>query len=341
MKAAVVKEKGALEIWDVPVPELGPYDVLCRMCYGSTCAGTDNRLMDGKHPFPVTFPTILGHESVGRVERVGTKVKNFHIGDLITRVGCPALQGIGANWGGFAEYGIARDHWEMQKDGIDRTKWERNRVNQIVNPQIEEKIAPMIITWRETLSYIKRLGVQESSHLLLVGSGANALAFAVHATNLGAAVVVVGSVKKEETFRKLPICSYFDYKSEGLNEQIQELCQKEHWPGFDFLLDGVGGADIVNALIPLLKSEGVLGVYGWNDRDCYSINPFQAAGSFRVYAGGYDEEETNGEVQAMILRGQLDANLWYNIANPVPLDEIATAYQNLRQQKAFKYLIKL
>lgn len=60
MKAAVVTSLGKLEVLDLPMPELGPYDVLCRMCYGSTCAGTDIHLMDGQHPYPVTFPTVLG-----------------------------------------------------------------------------------------------------------------------------------------------------------------------------------------------------------------------------------------------------------------------------------------
>ena len=46
--------------------------------------------MRGGHPRPIQYPTILGHESVGRVIEVGKKVKNFHCGDLVTRVGAPS-----------------------------------------------------------------------------------------------------------------------------------------------------------------------------------------------------------------------------------------------------------
>lgn len=339
MKAAVVREIGVLEVWEIPLPPIGPYDVLCRMCFGSTCAGTDIHLTDGKHPFPVQYPTILGHESVGRVVEIGSKVSNFKVGDLVSRVGYPAgiLGGLSSNWGGFAEYGIARDHWQMRRDGIPRAEWDRNRVNQIIHPEIDERTAPMIITWRETLSYLKRIGVTSGTHLLLVGSGANALSFAAHACNLNASVTVVGSPKREGVFSTLPIQRYIDYHCEDLKEAVY---QSDH-SAYDILLDAVGENHTVNQLLPLIKKDGIIGVYGWNNRRNYGINPFCAANSLRFYANGYDEEETNGEVQAMILRGQLQANLWYDCARPIPLEHIGAAYQSLRKHEALKYLIQL
>lgn len=340
MKAAVVSRAGTLEVWDdIPIPEPGPYDALCRMCCGATCAGTDIHLTDGKHPFPVSFPTILGHESVGRVVEVGSRVRNLKVGDLVSRVGCPAgvRPGLSSNWGGFAEYGIARDHWQMKRDGVPQTQWDRNRVNQIIHPSIGERTAPMIITWRETLSYSKRLGVGPGKRLLLVGSGANALSFAVHACNLGAQVTVVGSLKKEEAFRMAPLRAYYDYKEDDLAQRLRD----EDEPPYDLLLDAVGGSGTVNRLLPLLRRGGTLGVYGWNDRGSYGLNPFLASGSFQVYAGGYDEEETNAEVQAMILQGRLKAELWYDMERPLPLERIGQAYESLRRHEALKYLITL
>lgn len=340
MKAAVVSEPGKLEIWDIAMPEIGPYDALCRISFGSTCAGTDLHLIDGKHPFPVSFPTILGHESVGRVVEVGSKVRNLKPGDLVSRVGCPSgtQSGLGSNWGGFAEYGIAKDHWQMQKDGVPRPKWNRSRVNQLIHPRIDERTAPMIITWRETLSYSKRIGVSAGKQVLLIGSGGNALSFAAHACNLGASVTAVGSGKREETFRKLPIRSYCNYRSEHLTEEVRDLMSGA---SFDILLDCVGNSATVNQMIPLLCRDASIGVYGWDDRPGYGLNPFAASASFRVYADGYDEAETNSEVQEIILGGRLKADLWYDPSHPLPLLKIAEAYQNLRFHKAFKYLIQL
>lgn len=343
MKAAVVTTKGQLEVWDVPTPSVGPYDVLCRMCYGATCAGTDIHLMDGLHPHPVSFPTILGHESVGRVVEVGSRVRNFRVGDLVSRVGAPRdlLPELGSNWGGFAGYGIARDHWQMRKDGLDAAQWNPYRVNQIIHPAIDEKTAPMLITWRETLSYTNRIGVSAGSVVLLIGSGANALSFAAHCCNLGARVVVIGSMKRESSFRTFPIEAYLDYRAEDLNTLCRDTLSQMGLQQADYILDGVGGSDTANRLLSLLKKDGLFCNYGWNGRRSYGLNPFLAGASFRVYSDGYDEEESNGQVQSLVLQGKLFASPWYDLENPVALQDIATAYDSLRRHEALKYLIDL
>ncbi len=340
MKAVVVSQPGRFEVRsDIPVPEPGPYEVLCRMCYGTTCTGTDLHMIDGEHPRPVPYPILLGHESVGRVVETGSRVRNLKVGDLISRVGCPAPAGSGltSKWGGLAEYGVARDHWQMRKDGIAPEEWDAYRVNQVIHPAIDERTAPMIITWRETLSYVRRIGVGPGCRMLLVGSGANALSFAAHGYNLGAEVTVVGSGKKEAAFRRVPVQYYYDYRQEGLAGRIRDEDERP----FDLILDGVGSSATVNALLPLLRAGGTVGVYGWNDYLGYALNPLRAAASFQVYAGGYDEEETHAEVQAMILRGQLRAEDWYDLEQPVPLERAMSAYDRLRSRGEFKVLISL
>ena len=339
MKAAVVTKTFDLEIWDVPVPKVGAYDVLCKMEYGATCGGTDLRLMRGEHPNPVSYPAILGHESVGRVVEIGPKVKNFRCGDLVTRVGAPAglLDGLGVSWGGFAEYGIAKDHWQMRKDGLERPQWDRNRVNQVVPPGIDSKTAPMMITWRETLSYARRIGVREGRRILVIGSGANALALAVHSYNAGAQVWVVGSPAKETIFRRYPIQGYFSYRDEALVERFRALGPEQ----VDLILDGVGAMDVVNKLLFCLREYGQVGIYGWNDRGKRGIDIFSASNTIMLYGNGYDEEEAHGDVSAMILQGRLRAEDWYDTSCPVKLEDIASAYQALKQHKALKYLIRL
>jgi D-arabinose 1-dehydrogenase-like Zn-dependent alcohol dehydrogenase len=92
MRAAVVEKPGVLTIMDLPIPVPGPYEALCTLEYGATCTATDLHIIDGTIPFAIPCPAILGHESVGRVLEVGTKVRNFAQGDLVTRVGsvpCP------------------------------------------------------------------------------------------------------------------------------------------------------------------------------------------------------------------------------------------------------------
>lgn len=341
MKAAVITEEYSLEVWDVPEPEPGDYEVLCRITYGSTCAGTDLRLMRGGHPNPVSYPAVLGHESVGRVISVGKKVKNFKEGDLITRVGIPVIPeaGLAICWGGFSEYGIAKDHWEMRKNGEESSLWDKSRVNQVVWQGIDEKDAPLIITMRETLSYYRRLGIRDGSNLLIIGSGANALAFARYGVLHGCRVIVTGSIKRKSLFEKTGVAVYLDYKEENLKEQLYEAAGSA--VQLDGIVDGVGSSEILNKFLCMLKENGIVGIYGWNDRKNSGIHAFSAQRSFRVYAGGYDEEETHEEVCALFVSGKIDASCWYDKQKPVDLPEIAGAYERLKKHEALKYLIRM
>ena len=159
MKAAVVENAGQLVVRELPEPPMGDYEARCEMLYGSVCAGTDTHLLHFHVPFCywMQMPFILGHESVGRVVDTGEKVRHLKPGDLITRVGSPAVGGIHSGWGGFATTGMASDWRAMQEDGIDG--WKDKTVQQILPPDVDPAVGTLFITWRETLSYMMRMGI--------------------------------------------------------------------------------------------------------------------------------------------------------------------------------------
>ena len=119
MKAAVIEKPGYLTVKEIPEPIMGDYECLCEVLYGATCSGTDSHLIAGKPmPFPVNYPTILGHESIGRVIKTGPKVENFKTGDLVTRVVNKPIKELDSHWGGFAERALITDHDALEKNGI-------------------------------------------------------------------------------------------------------------------------------------------------------------------------------------------------------------------------------
>jgi propanol-preferring alcohol dehydrogenase len=88
MKAAVVPSLGApLEIRDVPVPEVGPGQVLMRVRASGVCH-TDLHAAEGDWPVKPTAPFIPGHEGVGEVAALGAGVTFLKEGD---RIGAPWL----------------------------------------------------------------------------------------------------------------------------------------------------------------------------------------------------------------------------------------------------------
>ena len=337
MLAAVVTPERTLEVRSVPIPDFGPYEALVAMRFGATCAGTDQRVIDHGHPRPLRYPGILGHESVGRVIAVGEKATSFAVGDLITRVGAPETEEISAVWGGFAQYGVTKDWQAMQRDGLEKALYSKSRVNKVVPSDISERVAPMIITWRETLSYTQRFGVEKGMQVLVAGSGANALAFVSHCAYAGARVVSLGSPTREALFRRAGAQAYIDYHADDVAAQLRALFPD----GIARMIDAIGYPQNANLALPLFRHDACLGVYGWHARREYGVNPFLAAHSFRVYCDGYDEPETHDEVVRRIREGALDASLYYDMETPVPLEDLANAYANLRERRAVKYLIDL
>ena len=340
MKVAMVEKANVLLVREVPDPEVGDYDALCKMLYGATCAGTDQHILAGRFPGPVSYPTILGHESVGRVIEVGKCVRHFNKGDLMTRVGAlPSPKGdFDATWGGFAEYGIARDHAAMREDGKPREEWDGFRVNQVVPEGIPPADATLIITWRETLSYLTRAGLSSGMRLLVLGSGASGLAFVAHAANMGASrIAMVGSPLRKIIALKAGATDFFDYKLSNLAERVSNVCPA----GFDFIIDAVGKKGNLDKFLPVLKPRGSVGIYGLDDYGSCALTPTRARGTFTFLNTGYDEEETHDRVVGLIQAGKLDAGLWLDTDRPFPLSEINAAFTAVKNRKVIKALIQL
>lgn len=124
MKALVKRERGpGLAMEDVPIPQMGIDDVKIRIKRTSIC-GTDVHIYvwDEWAARTIPVPQVIGHEFVGVVEEVGSNVKDFFPGDVVSGEGhvvcgkcrnclagrrhlCAHTVGVGVNRdGAFAEY---------------------------------------------------------------------------------------------------------------------------------------------------------------------------------------------------------------------------------------------
>jgi S-(hydroxymethyl)glutathione dehydrogenase/alcohol dehydrogenase len=81
MKAAVLNSiPGVLEIEDIDIADPGPREVLIRTSAAGVCH-SDLHFMEGKYTYPC--PAVLGHESAGVVEAVGSMVHYVQPGDHV------------------------------------------------------------------------------------------------------------------------------------------------------------------------------------------------------------------------------------------------------------------
>jgi threonine 3-dehydrogenase len=122
---ALVKKRSEPGLWldDIAVPTIGINDVLIEVLRTGIC-GTDVHIYkwDAWAQKTIPVPMAVGHEFVGRIVEVGTNVKDFHVGEIVSGEGhvvcgrcrnclagrrhlCKDTKGIGVNRpGAFAEY---------------------------------------------------------------------------------------------------------------------------------------------------------------------------------------------------------------------------------------------
>src|SRR3954467_7762357 len=122
---ALVKKEARPGLWleEVPVPEVGINDVLIEVLRTGIC-GTDVHIYnwDAWAQKTIPVPLVIGHEFVGQIVEVGSNVKDFHVGEVVSGEGhvvcgrcrnclagrrhlCKDTRGVGVNRpGAFAEY---------------------------------------------------------------------------------------------------------------------------------------------------------------------------------------------------------------------------------------------
>jgi S-(hydroxymethyl)glutathione dehydrogenase/alcohol dehydrogenase len=88
MRVVVAYEPGKpLVLEDLPVPAIGPRDVLVRITASGICH-TDLNVIQGRSPLPL--PIVPGHEGCGIVEEVGPEVRRVRVGDRVLASVAPA-----------------------------------------------------------------------------------------------------------------------------------------------------------------------------------------------------------------------------------------------------------
>ncbi|WP_422479115.1 zinc-dependent alcohol dehydrogenase family protein [Pleomorphochaeta sp. DL1XJH-081] len=121
MRALIIEKPGTAVVKEVPIPQVGDHDVLIRVMASGIC-GTDIHIYRGE--YLGSYPVIPGHEFAGTVEKVGSKVSRFKVGDRVAiepNISCDNCesclnnrQNFCLNWngvgvtlpGGMAEYAV-------------------------------------------------------------------------------------------------------------------------------------------------------------------------------------------------------------------------------------------
>src|SRR5690348_1376708 len=195
MRAAVYRGKEDVRLETVPVPKIGPGELLIRVHTCGIC-GTDlKKIATGSH----SAPRIFGHEISGTVAAVGADVREFGPGDRVMvfhhipcskcyycrhhtfaqcetykKVGCTA--GYEPSGGGFAEYVRVMD-WIVQHGTV--------RIPDGISFEQACFVEPVNTCMKGVVS----LGLEPDETVLVMGQGPIGLILSVLAKRTGARVI--------------------------------------------------------------------------------------------------------------------------------------------------------
>ena len=261
---ALVKRQAARGLWleDVPEPAIGLNDVLIRVDRTGIC-GTDLHIYnwDAWAQKTIPVPLVVGHEFVGEIVEVGSNVKDFFPGQIVSGEGhvvcgrcrnclagrrhlCEDTKGIGVNRpGAFAEFlSLPMTNVWVHNDGIDR--------------DVASIFDPFGNAVHTALSF-PVLG----EDVLVTGAGPIGIMAAAVARHAGARHVVITDVNpwRLELARKLGVTLAVDPREQSLKDVQKQLGMKE---GFDVGLEMSGNAVAFRDMLAAMSHGAKIAILG-------------------------------------------------------------------------------
>ena len=269
LMTALVKKKPepGLQLEQVPIPETGINDVLIRVSQTGIC-GTDLHIYnwDAWAQRTIHLPMVVGHEFVGTIEHVGSNVKDFKRGDVVSGEGhvvcgrcrnclagrrhlCADAQGIGINRpGAFAEY-----------IGIPMTNvWHHD-------PSISRDVQTIFDPFGNAVHTALSFNVL-GEDVLITGAGPIGIMAAAIAQHAGARHVVITDINpyRLELARQMGATLALDARAENIAQAQGKLGMKE---GFDVGLEMSGHPKAFRDMLANMCHGGKIALLGIPDSE--------------------------------------------------------------------------
>ncbi len=336
---ALVKAKAEPGIWmqDVPVPEIGPNDVLIRVRRASIC-GTDIHIWnwDPWSQRTIKVPMVIGHEFMGEVAKLGAEVTGFQVGDRVSGEGhitcghcrncragkrhlCRNTLGLGVNRPGcFAEY-VALPAFNVF------------RVPKEIPDEIASFFDPLGNAVHTALSF-DLVG----EDVLITGAGPIGVMAAAISRHVGARHVVVTDVNpfRLDLARRMGATRAVDVRSQTLGDVMSGLGMTE---GFDVGMEMSGNGQAFGDLLGVMNHGGRVAILGIPPSEV-SIDWNQVIFKGLVLKGVYGREmfETWYKMVAMLQSGLDVAPV---VTHRFPADRFAEAFEAMRSGQSGKVVL--
>ncbi len=269
MKAARFFGVKDLRIVDVPVPEVGPRDMLVRVVRAGVCA-TDDAIYTGEFTGggTVRFPMTPGHEWAGVVEEVGAEVTRFQPGDRVlgdTGVACgQCYQCLIGQYGNCAK-GQAVGTVNAWNGAWAEFMLMPERHTFLVPEGLSFDHGAMVEPAATALYSVRRADVTIGDKVLVHGTGPIGILAATLAKLDGASLVMITGRKDHKLALALKMGAdvAINTTREDMAAVVREHVGAE---GVDRVIEASGAVELFEQSIPLTRVDGVLSLVAFFEK---------------------------------------------------------------------------
>ncbi|WP_124067067.1 zinc-binding alcohol dehydrogenase family protein [Clostridium sp. E02] len=321
MKAVQILNPGKLKVIDMEKPTIDlKNNVLVKMTAAGIC-GSDIGIYSGSNA-AATYPRIIGHEMVGRIEETGPDVKTLKPGD---RVIINQVTSCGTCYPCKIGRGNVCDDLKVRGVHIDGGYREYIAVPEsdcyILPDSLSDNDAVMIEPTTIAIQSCTRAELKKEDMLLIYGSGALGSSILKIARLLCDTIIVADVVdEKLETAKKNGATHVINVANENLVEQIKKYTNGH---GSTVSIDAACTKD---SLIQLLQATGNAGrviTMGFSTSDTV-VNQFLITSKELDVKGSRLQNKMFGKAIELIEEGKLD--LSNSISHTFPLDQAQEAF---------------
>ena len=291
MQAAVYRGVKDVRVETVPVPQIGPGEILIQVHTCGIC-GTDlKKIATGSH----SAPRIFGHETSGTVAAVGENVTKFAPGDRVMvfhhipcgqcfyckartfaqcetykKVGCTA--GFEPSGGGFAEYVRVMD-WIVERGTVripDETSFEQASFVEPINTCIKG---------------IERMAIQPGETVLTIGQGPIGIMLSVLAKRAGARVITSDLYRERLTIGE--VFGLDNSIDASQADPVQEARKQTEGRGADAAILAVGVNSLIRTAMDAVRPGGRILLFAQTQHGEASFDPAAVCMDEKTLLGSY------------------------------------------------------
>jgi len=330
MLAAVYRGVNDVRLETVPVPTLGPGELLLHVHTCGVC-GTDlKKIATGSH----SAPRIFGHETSGVVAAVGAGVRTFQPGDRVvvfhhipcrecyycrqkTFAQCPTYKKVGCtagfepSGGGFAEYVRVMD-WIVDQGTVripDGVSFEQACFVEPVNT---------------CLKGIEALRLQPGETVLAIGQGPIGIILSVLARRAG--VTVITSDLYPERLRITKSLGFEHTIDASQQDVVRSVRERTEGRGADAVILAVGSNALIGSAMDAARPGGRILLFAQTQRGEVVVDPAAICVDEKALLGSYSASvDLQQESVRFVMNREMD--LERLISHRFPLQEGARALE--------------